>query len=119
YNEAGEYTVTLTITDAGGCTDVIQYGPYKVFIPGLLIPNVFSPNGDGINDNFRITYDGKEVFTIKVYDRWGRLMFEDENSPVNGWNGVATNGQDASDGVYYYSINIGIKTFTGNVTLMR
>ena len=48
YNEAGEYTVTLTITDAGGCTDVIQYGPYKIFIPGLLIPNVFSPNGDGI-----------------------------------------------------------------------
>ncbi|MDW3650722.1 MAG: PKD domain-containing protein [Bacteroidia bacterium] len=119
YNEAGEYTVSLTITDTGGCTNIIQYGPYKIFIPGLLIPNVFSPNGDGINDNFRITYDGREVFTIKVYDRWGRLMFEDENSPINGWNGKASNGQDASDGVYYYSINIGSKTFTGNVTLMR
>lgn len=119
YKESGQYEVSLTITDAGGCTSTVQYGLYKVYIPGLLIPNVFSPNGDGINDDFKIKYDGKEMFTMKVYDRWGRLMFEDENSPVNGWNGIAKSGQDASDGVYFYTIMIGQKAFSGNVTLLR
>jgi len=119
YQEAGEYTVGLSITDAGGCTDQVQYGTYKVYVPGLLIPNVFSPNGDGINDQFKINYDGKEPFMMQVYDRWGRLIFDDENSPRNGWNGRATSGQAASEGVYFYSISIGAKVYTGEVTLLR
>ena len=119
YREAGEYTVSLTITDAGGCTDVIQYGPFIVFEPNLLIPNVFTPNADGVNDEFRVTYDGKEAYSMEIFDRWGRPVFAGNGSIENGWDGSTSNGSPASDGVYYYIVKIGEKSFTGNVTLMR
>lgn len=68
----------------------------------LLIPNVFSPNGDGINDVFAIKglQPGDEV---AIYNRWGTKVFEFAN--INdGWDGRTTAGQKCSIGVYYYYV---------------
>jgi gliding motility-associated-like protein len=89
----------------------------------LAIPNVFSPNGDGINDVFLITSEGSIDFHLRIYDRWGVLMFETRD-PANAWNGDTKNGMSASDGTYYYLLLVTNpanqeETYKGFLTLFR
>ena len=118
YTEPGSYTVSLTVTDANGCVSTFDLGPYVVYAPGLLIPNVFTPNSDGINDVFQVLYDGKERFFLEVYDRWGERFFS-AATPQQGWNGTNGSGNQAKEGVYFYQLQIGEKAYSGNITLMR
>ena len=119
YTEPGNYTVTLIIFDEGGCPDTLARGLYNVLSPELFIPNVFSPNDDGVNDAFVIRYLGSEPFSMEVFDRWGRRMFETPVFTENGWNGRTSDGSLASEGVYYYVITVGEESYKGNVTLLR
>jgi gliding motility-associated-like protein len=112
------YTVTLTVTDANGCVSTITYGPYLVSIPDLFIPNVFSPNGDNINDEYLVNYSGNEDYSFQIFDRWGRKIFESD-TPGEAWLGTNLNGNEAVAGVYYYTVRIGEKVLKGNVTLVR
>lgn len=72
-----------------------------------LVPNVFTPNNDNINDDFKIMgisnycYDS---LNIKIYDRWGKLTFESDD-PEFIWDGKNLKGNDASEGTYYVIIN--------------
>lgn len=118
YRTPGEYEVTLTVTDANGCTSEITYGTYHVVVPGLLIPNVFSPNADGINDRFEVVYTGKEDFSLQVFDRWGKSVFE-TLSAGDMWDGAGPSGDGAHEGVYFYTLKIGDQSYTGNLTLVR
>lgn len=118
FNNVGEFMVTLTAINAEGCADTVTHGPYMIVTPELFIPNVFSPNGDGVNDIFLPIYSGSQPYTVNVYDRWGVKMYE-SNNKVNGWDGKDLNAQDATDGVYYYMIKISDREFSGPVTLMR
>ena len=118
YQNPGEYTVTLTVTNEDGCVAHISKTPYNVVAPNLMIPNIFTPNGDNVNDIWEVLYSGKESFFMEVYDRWGNQLFTSE-SPTKGWNGTMKGGAKANDGVYFYSVKVGEKTYTGNVTLMR
>ena len=86
----------------------------------LLIPNVFTPNGDGINDVWEI--DGKQNFpemTVKLFDRWGRLVFEAEPGYPKPWNGLR-NGKLLPMDAYYYIIDLmnGTEPIRGSVTLV-
>lgn len=117
FEEAGTYTVRLLVTDAAGCVSEARMS-YQVLDPNLLIPNVFTPNNDGIQDQYMIRYQGAETFQLDIYDRWGRPMFS-ANQPDFGWNGMHPNGSPASEGVYFYSVTIGGRPFNGNLTLMR
>lgn len=117
YKQEGTYTVKLTITDANGCVSTITYGIFTVFEPSLNIPNVFTPNGDGTNDVFRVTYTGTDQITIMVMDRWGRRLFETSNTNET-WNGQY-NGNDVPEGTYYYAVKVGEKLNRGNLTLLR
>jgi len=118
YQKDGTYVVTLTVTDQNGCVSTVTLGDYDIFAPDLLIPNVFSPNGDGVNDGFTVRYTGKELFRMEVFDRWGRLLYE-ADAQDKPWMGTDSGGNVVNDGVYYYSVQIGDQTYTGNVTLMR
>ncbi len=117
FEEAGRYPVTLRVTDASGCIrDSVAW--YEVKDPLLFIPNVFSPNGDGIQDRYLVQYEGAEPFLLEIFDRWGRPMYKGDK-PLEGWNGVHPQGSLASDGVYFYVVKVGERAFTGNLTLVR
>ena len=74
----------------------------KVF-EAVLIPNVFSPNGDGINDELVISTSGFSDRELSVYNRWGRLIYSEIGTQFS-WNGKIEN-VDAADGVYYILIS--------------
>lgn len=88
-----------------------------------LIPNAFSPNGDGLNDVFRIegmTY--QKVLTFNIYSRYGQRIFSTVDGH-KGWDG-RQNGQPCDAGTYYYFIKLAypdgrIGAFRGDVTLIR
>ncbi len=90
------------------------------------IPNAFTPNGDGTNDFFiprNLFTRGITSFEMKIYDRWGILMFETTKLDGRGWDGKY-NGADQPMGVYVYLITVDMKSgesekYKGNVTLMR
>lgn len=113
----GNYTVTLIVQDEGGCLDTIAKGAISIEEPTYILPNVFTPNNDGVNDIFRLNYKGKESFMLQIYDRHGKKVFE-TTKPDEGWNGNTSLGA-AVEGVYFYVVQIGKKKFTRNVTLLR
>lgn len=118
YQYFGTYYVTLFVTNQIGCTDTVIHGPYSIIEPDIIIPDVFTPNGDGINEVFKVNYTGGLSFQLVVLDRYGMQMFE-TNDLNTGWNGK-NNGTDVPEGVYYYKVIVGNKhPYTGNVTLLR
>jgi gliding motility-associated-like protein len=99
-NAAGDYAVTVTFH---GCIleDVMNIGddcPGRIFIP-----NVFSPNGDGLNDSFQVTYINLETLTVKIYDRWGKFLYTSNDKDFK-WNG-RYNDNPLPEGTYYWTIN--------------
>jgi len=99
YADTGSYTVTLTITSDAGCLS--STSKIVKVVSGVKIPNVFSPNGDDINDTFVIELNGlKAKIVLNIYSRWGRLIYENEDYK-NDWN-----GENSTDGLFYYVIEI-------------
>lgn len=68
----------------------------------LLVPNVFTPDGNGQNDEFRVLYRSLKEFHCWVYNRWGKLVYE-WTDPARGWDGTI-NGKPAAEGAYFYVI---------------
>jgi gliding motility-associated-like protein len=68
----------------------------------LFIPDAFSPNGDGLNDTFQVNATGIFNYSLKVYNRWGELVYE-SNNPEAGWDGIYK-GEQAPTGVYFYTL---------------
>ena len=103
FNEAGELQILLITTDAIGCIDSAWLTVYVT--DGLQFPNVFSPNGDGINDIFRIRDNAYGEYDAIILNRWGNEM--SSTHVVNGdylWDGKTQSGKFAIDGVYYYFV---------------
>ncbi|MCB9232497.1 MAG: choice-of-anchor L domain-containing protein [Bacteroidia bacterium] len=118
FTEPGTYWVTLTVANSMGCITHVTHGPYLVVSPELLIPNVFTPNGDGFQDRFIVTYTGSQPFLMTITDRWGVQHYNGRNKN-EGWDGKTIDGADAKEGVYFYTVTIGGKEFVGNLTLLR
>lgn len=69
----------------------------------LVIPNVFSPNGDEINDYFEVSTDGSTVYELSIFTRTGTRVFF-SSSPRIFWDGRSNVGENLKQGVYYYVI---------------
>ena len=69
----------------------------------LVIPNVFTPNGDGIHDYFEVATDGATIYDFNIFTRTGTQVFH-SNSPRIFWDGTNSAGLDLNEGVYYYVI---------------
>lgn len=120
----GRQVIHVRVTDEHGCQ-----GRDTLFIeecnPLLIkdnIPNAFTPNGDNVHDKWEIKNIGlfPEV-SIKVYDRWGRLVFSVEKGYENNWDGTSSKGKPLPMDTYYYIIDLkqGTEPITGNVTIIR
>jgi len=68
----------------------------------LKVPNVFSPNGDNINDEFHFTTDCNVPIEAKIMNRWGNVVFE-TTDPAQGWDGKSLNGEPTAEGTYFYT----------------
>lgn len=109
---------TLTVKSAGGCSasDIVAVK----FVELPVIPNAFSPNGDGINDVWGIKYlDSYPGSSISVFDRYGHQIYAG-NGSSRLWDGTR-NGKPIPVGVYYYIIDLrnGKPVLTGSLTVLR
>jgi len=101
--DEGCYTIVLVATSKQNCIDTMEFHPLCVdAFPELEIPNVFTPNGDGQNDLFRV--HGKSIieFHAIIFNRWGKKIYEWDD--VNGYWDGKIGSSDASPGTYYYKI---------------
>lgn len=120
FKEAGTYAVQLT-TENAWCTHTDSV-VIKVSESAIYAPNVFTPNGDGINDEFRVAYRSIIEFQCWIYNRWGAKVYE-WNDPQKGWDGTI-NGRPASQGAYFYVIRaLGsdgiVYNLKGDINLLR
>jgi gliding motility-associated-like protein len=122
---AGVYTICLTALNKNGCSDtlcqdLIVYDPVE-----LEPPNIFTPNGDGNNDEFTFLYKtvGVETFRCVVVNRWG-VTIREFNDVHDSWDGTDKSGDESQDGVYFYvyegaGFNGDQFSGQGTVTLIR
>jgi len=116
------YEVTLIITTMNGCSDTMVY-KCIVVKEDLMVPNVFTPNDDGINDKFNVFGANLEKIEGMIFNRWGQKLYLWRN-PKEGWDGTTNNGLDVSEGTYFYIIKAegtddAVYELTGTVTLIR
>gem|GEM_PF-458994 len=103
YQVAGTYKNILhLINEISGCEDTSEPQEIIVFESDLQVPNVFTPNDDGVNDEFRVAYRSIKKYNITIFSRWGRKVFS-SNNPAQGWDGRIGKGE-AGPGVYFYVI---------------
>lgn len=135
YTTPGSYVLSLTAYDST-CNQVETISQTIVVDESTLdgqvvIPNVFSPNADNINEEFRVLFsnypgavatDYFEKYKMQIFNRWGKKIFESESK---GWDGLI-NGKPADDGVYFYIISYqqvcvddSETTKTGHLTIVR
>ena len=97
-------TYTITVTDEYGCSlskeVTIEVLPLECDEPLVFVPNTFTPNGDGKNDVLYVRSSILKEFTLRIYNRWGELIFE-SNSLDKGWDGTFR-GMNCEQGVYDY-----------------
>jgi gliding motility-associated-like protein len=106
YATAGTYCVELIASNLS-CFDTTVVCLVVADEATMVIPNVFTPNGDGNNDIFYITTTSMKELSCDIYDRWGLKIAtwtSNDDSP-NGWDGRTTSGVPATDGTYYYIIH--------------
>ncbi|HMR90309.1 MAG TPA: gliding motility-associated C-terminal domain-containing protein, partial [Saprospiraceae bacterium] len=121
-------TYTLSYLYGDDCNDSKQITvEVKEIVTDL--PNIFSPNGDGSNDVFKILLspEMKQITQFSIYDRWGSKVFSQSNiiddANNNGWDG-SYNGNFVSPGVYVYFYEIEyfsgkVETFSNTLTLIK
>ena len=113
-------TFLFTVTDSLGCQgeDSIQVFSNPCINPSL-IPNVFSPNGDGINDEYLVPNicSGKD-YLLQIFNRWGLLIYSTDQRKSN-WDGKTLIGDEAPTGTYFYLIKISDKNYKGFIELIR
>ena len=101
FSEPGSYRVICAVNNEFCEVDSMEM---KVNISEsyLRVPNVFTPDGNGKNDEFRVSYRSLREFHCWVYNRWGKLVYQ-WTDPAKGWDGTI-NGRPAAEGAYFYVI---------------
>ncbi|HYG51146.1 MAG TPA: gliding motility-associated C-terminal domain-containing protein [Flavobacteriales bacterium] len=97
--QSGQYVLTTYTSE---CADSDTIEVTLLPDPKIIIPNVFTPNGDGTNDEFEIQGMFVENYTIHVFNRWGQLLFT-TTSLNDFWDGKDPGGTPVAEGVYMYT----------------
>jgi gliding motility-associated-like protein len=131
--------VIVTLENGNGCDSIIYIITTLLpedtclrndLVRSVFVPNVFSPNGDGINDDFFVQMNPAleaRVRFLRVFDRWGELVSAkydfQPNNPVDGWDGTLS-GKKLEPGVFVWIAQLeysdgNIEVLRGDVTLVR
>jgi len=122
-NETTTYEVTVS---ASGCSIKTQVTVFtREFVCGdvyIFVPNAFSPNGDNENDILYVRGENIEEMTLKIFNRWGELVFESNDQSI-GWNGTYK-GELLDPDVYVYHLQVICvdgqeNLIKGNITILR
>jgi gliding motility-associated-like protein len=126
YRQEGTYEPYVVVTTAAGCSDTLRLGTLTVLDrETIYLPNVFTPNGDGVNDDFRVLYQGFSRYRLVIFDRWGGVVFNNGGNPQLFWNGQKNNsGNACPEGVYLFRLDAERRdgrTYeqAGSITLVR
>ncbi len=125
-NDTGEFMVCIWAyaNKLQNCVDSACQTIFNSFETAIEIPNVFTPNSDGKNDNYHIRIKGEELYELKIWNRWGAVVFESSDSKYM-WNGRAQNtGEPNPEGTYYYIFKYRLRAqsdqqLRGTITLLR
>lgn len=97
--------VTLTAYSDEGCRNSDTVSIQAVACCDVLVPSAFSANGDGLNDYFKPQFpNGQRIVSFKIFDRWGKMVYDSPVGDTRGWDGNYKNGRSASVGMYNYFI---------------
>jgi len=120
-NDGGDYEITLigsheycsnSLTQTINLDDLYDYNYID-------IPNIFSPNGDDINDEFKVLGLLEcDYSNLTIYNRWGEEIFFSLYPKTEFWDGKRL-GNEADEGIYFYTLEMKYKTFKGSLTLIR
>jgi len=100
YTAPGTYNILLTVTEASSGNTFTATETVTIE-DNIHVPNVFTPNDDGINDLFVVRSNGVDPIEIFIYSRTGTLVYKDK-APILVWDGRNASGSKVSQGIYYY-----------------
>jgi len=123
YSSIGEYVITQIVSNSYGCSDttslMIEVKPETT----IWVPNAFTPNDrSGLNDVFLAKGKYVNEFNMKIFNRWGEMIFESENMDI-GWDGTHQNN-NVPQGIYiwvihYKDLKLGRKSLKGHVSVIK
>lgn len=116
FNDTGYYEVNLVVTNNSGCTDTSSVVIHVM--EDLVLPNIFTPNGDGTNDFFKPISSGYDEYTLVIFNRWGQQLYSGDKAS-RGWDGKTISGKEAPEGDYFYIFTAGEIVHKGNLFLNR
>lgn len=124
FAKAGEYEVKLSAFDIYGCS-TIEVKTVQVLSNGevMVMPNAFTPNGDGLNDKFLPVMKGVTSFELNIFNHWGEHLYSEAGLEMNGWDGYHK-GSLLPQGNYVYKVTYtnpegNVINKAGGVTLIR
>lgn len=123
YTTKGSFTVKLTATNKGACSNTVSLGKLVLrYDVTIFIPNTFTPNNDAINDDFGVKITNLKDYRIRIFNRYGMQLYEAKDI-LKRWDGFY-NGQPVPVGTYYYvitaiTLNDDALKEAGYVTVLR
>lgn len=122
YLEEGTYIITLIAINVNGCNDTVT-SSIEIKSDNYFAPNSFTPDDDGVNDEWRIIgLEESEFYTILIFNRWGEIVFE-STDPTESWDGKYL-GEFCMTDTYIWKLKfktegVTINEYTGHINLMR
>lgn len=122
FKDAGIYPVVLVVKNKWGCSDTLVKAIEVAVDFNAYVPNAFTPNEDGLNDQFLPVISGTKFYELSIFDRWGNKVFQTTDIQ-KGWDGTFK-GVPSKDDVYVWQIKLSTlsgetKEYKGHVTLYR
>jgi gliding motility-associated-like protein len=123
YSASGSYSIMLVAYGSKGCNDTSRYAFRISDSSGITLPNIFTPNNDGVNDVFKPVAKGIAKMNAWIYNRYGIIIYS-WDKPNGFWDGYTTSGEPCVPGAYFCVIEatgFDGKSYKlkGNVTLLK
>jgi gliding motility-associated-like protein len=103
FDTSGTYTITLIASQNGACADTFSLALVVYDSLQITVPNIFTPNNDGLNEVFSVTTNQELPVKLSIQNRWGNDVFTFEGVLKTGENKL-WNGEDVTEGVYFVNL---------------